>query len=303
MTGYKRRFITSGLVLALMFVFGFLPGTAFAAETPGPRESITLSPVKERFSVDAGGVKTGEITIVNDGETAYDFIMYSRPYSIGAQDETYANPNFTTQTPTTDAYQWVQFDKARYHIEAGKTLKINYTIRVPQDAAPGGHYGVIFAETQPEQTTAGNSVVRKKRVGMIIYATVNGQYQMGAQHLGTNIPFMQFRNPLTASTRIQNTGNSDFFVSTVYRVTDVFGNQKFRADQDFAVLPKTTRQITFNWDNAPWFGLFKAEVKASFLDQEKTQSGYVLLAPRWLLVVLALTAVGGVVYVVLRRKR
>ena len=282
-----------------MFVFVAAP-LAHAVETT-PRESITLSPVKERYALDAGTAKADELTVVNDGETSYDFIMYARPYSV--HNETYNDPDFTAQTPTTDVYKWVQFPQTKYHLEAGKTVKIPYTIRVPQNAAPGGHYGVLFAETQPTDTSGGNSVVRKKRVGMIIYATINGQFQMGGQSLGTSIPFMQFHSPLSATSRIKNTGNSDFVVSSMYRITDLFGGEKYRVDKDYAVLPQTTRLMTFTWDKSPWFGLFKVQVKTSFLDQKNDTTKLVLMVPRWLLVVAALTLAGGVIYALLRRRR
>lgn len=282
-----------------MFVFASVP-LVHAADS-SPRESITLSPVKERYTLDAGSSKTDELTVVNDGETAYDFIVYARPYSV--HNETYDNPDFTSQTPTTDVYQWVQVSQAKYHVNAGQTVKVPYTIRVPQNATPGGHYGVLFAETQPADTSGGNSVVRKKRVGMIIYATVNGQFQMGGEGLGTSIPFLQFHAPLSATSRIKNTGNSDFVVNSTYRITDLFGGEKYRVNKDYVVLPQTTRLMTFNWDNAPWFGLFKTEVKTSFLDQNNDTSKLVLLVPRWLLIVLAVTIAGGVIYALLRRRR
>lgn len=282
-----------------MFVFASVP-LVHAADN-SPRESITLSPVKQRYALDAGSSKTDELTVVNDGETAYDFIVYARPYSV--HNEAYDNPDFTSQTPTTDVYQWVQVSQARYHVDAGQTVKVPYTIRVPQNATPGGHYGVLFAETQPTDNSGGNSVVRKKRVGMIIYATINGQYQMGGQSLGTSIPFLQFHTPLSATSRIKNTGNSDFVVNSTYLITDLFGGEKYHVDKDYVVLPQTTRLMTFNWENAPWFGLFKAEVKTSFLDQNTDTAKLVLLVPRWLLIVLALTIAGGVIYALLRRKR
>lgn len=298
----KFRFVpltTSGLIAALMFVFAITPLARAADSTP--RESITLSPIKQRYALDAGSTKTDELTVVNDGETGYDFIVYARPYSV--HNETYDNPDFTAQTPTTDVYKWVQVSQAKYHVNAGQTVKVPYTIRVPQNAAPGGHYSVLFAETQPTDTSGGNSVVRKKRVGMIIYATINGQFQMGGHSLGTSIPFLQFHAPLTASSRVKNTGNSDFVVSSTYRITDLFGGEKYRVDKDYVVLPQTTRLMTFAWDDAPWFGLFKAELKMSFLDQNSTTTKFVLLVPRWLLIVLAVTAAGGVIYALLRRKR
>ena len=271
---------------------------AAAAEEPEPRESITLSPVNKHYQFDAGSTKQDEITVVNDGEVAYDFILYARPYSI--QNPSYTSPDFTASVANADAYQWVQFDQVRHHIEPNQTIKVPYTIRIPKDAAPGGHYGVLFAETQPSGKV--ESVARKKRVGMIMYATVKGQYLMEGKQLDSAIAFLQFRAPLTANVTVQNDGNSDFLVNAEYKVSDIFGRQKYSEAKDYPVLPKTKRQITLNWDGAPWFGLYKVEVKTSFLDQKHSDSSYVLIAPRWLLIVLAVTIVGGVLYVVLRRR-
>lgn len=293
------RITSSGLIIALMFVFGLsLTTTAAAAGEAEPRESITLSPVNKRYQFDAGSTHRDEMTIVNDGEVAYDFILYARPYSV--QNSSYTSPDFTATIANADAYQWVQFDQARYHIEPNQTVKAPYTVRIPKDAAPGGHYGVLFAETQPSGKV--ESVARKKRVGMILYATVNGQYIMSGKTLDSSIPFLQFRAPLTVNTTIQNDGNSDFVVNTELKVSDLFGGRKYSATKDYPVLPKTKRQIVLNWDNAPWFGLYKVDVKTSFLDQKHSDSSYVLIAPRWLLIVLALTIAGGVLYVVLRRR-
>jgi hypothetical protein len=92
-------------------------------------------------------------------------------------------------------------------------------------------------------------------------------------------------------------------VKTTYKVSDIFGGLKFSDAKEHTVLPETKRQISLEWGSAPWFGLYKVDVTTSFLDQNHTANGYVLMAPRWLLIVLAVTAVGGVIYVVLRRRR
>lgn len=296
------QFTTSGLIAALMFVSVVVPNVHAATETETTAtESITLSPVNKRYQIDAGTLKTDTMTIVNDGKLAYDFILYARPYSI--KDEAYMIPDFTSTASNADAYRWMQFEQTKYHIEPGQTLEVGYTMRVPDDAAPGGHYGVLFAETQPIGGGEGSVVARKKRVGMVIYATVKGEYKTAGKHLGAQIPFWQFRAPLTASVRVQNDGNSDFFAKTTYTVKDLFGATKYNETKENPVLPQTKRQIPLEWKSAPWFGLYNVGVTSSYLDQEHTSSGYVLLAPRWLLIVLAITIAGGVIYGVLRRKR
>jgi hypothetical protein len=265
------------------------------------QESITLSPVSQDYKVDAGKEVSDELTIINDGKLAYDFIVYSRPYSV--QSEQY-DPDFTKVKSNTDVYQWIRLPQTKYHIEPNQTIKVPYTLSVPSTAAPGGHYGVIFAETQPVTQTAGNSVVRKKRVGTIIYTNVNGSYINKGDFVDSSIPFWQLQPPLDAYVRVKNTGNSDFRDNVRYVVKDVFGNTKYDASKANPVLPQTTRKIPLAWGNAPWFGLFKVEISQKFLDKEQTTSGYVLMMPRFLPVVLVvLILIGGGYGIYHRRKK
>jgi hypothetical protein len=294
---YQKRVVLS--LIALVFGVSFIgSGSVHAADTS---ESITLSPVSKRYAIDAGSMVTDKLTVINDGKTAYDFIVYARPYSVNG--ESY-DPNFTSTPSNADAYQWVQFNKTSYHLAAGESTEIEYTMRVPAQAAPGGHYGVLFAETQPSQeNVSGNAVVRKKRVGSIVYATVKGSYINKGESLSTSIPFLQNRAPLSATTVIKNEGNTDFLDTIHYTVKDLFGNVKYDVSKDYPVLPKTTRKVQVDWQNAAWFGLYKVHVDQSFLDKKISQESFVLMIPRWLLVVIGLGVVGAAVYVILRRRR
>jgi hypothetical protein len=288
--------VATGLLLAALLGFvGTLPALAADDETT---ERITLSPVSKRYTLDAGKVQTDKVTVINDGQAAYDFIVYARPYSV--QNEQY-EPDFVTAAPKADAYQWIQFNKTTWHLEPGQRVDIDYTVRVPAKAASGGHYGVIFAETQPAAGT-GDSVVRKKRVGTIIYANVNGQVSLSGDVLKMNIPFWQTEPPLMTSLSLHNTGNTDFEAQTTLTVKDLFGQTKFKTSRTSVVLPETTRLLPINWDNAPWFGLFKAELHTSFLDKNASTSQFVLLMPKWLPVILLVVIIGGV-YAALRRHR
>lgn len=286
------------LALGLMSVV-VLVMTSSASAAEEPIESVTLSPSSNKYLLDAGSVKNDELIVLNDGNVAYDFIVYARPYSVKGQ--TY-DPNFTETPTNADAYRWVQFEKTSWRIEPRETLKIPFTLRVPADATPGGHYGVIFVETQPK-AGENEAVVRKKRVGSIIYATVNGTYVTGGQHLITDIPFLQFRAPLTATTTVENTGNADFDARVRYKVTDLFGGLKYEVNAPYVVLPKTIRKIPLEWQQAPWFGLFQVSVTTEYLDQSSEHRQLVLIAPRWVLLVVVGLLLGGGVYVALRRIR
>ncbi len=294
---FLRRGGIASLLVGVVAVAVVGGSVVFADE---PRESIALSPVSKPYNKAAGDTFRDSVTIINDGTVGYDFLMYGRPYSV--QDSTYS-PNFTETPSNADAYRWVQFDKTLYHLEAGQSATVEYTVRIPVNAAPGGHYGVLFAETQPSDT-AGNSVVRKKRVGTILYATIKGQYQIGGQVIGTSIPFLQNRPPLSTSTSVNNTGNADFTDSITYSASDIFGNQKYQTQKDYPVLPQTTRDIALTWDGAPWVGLYRVGVKHAYLDKTASTEGYVLILPLWLMIAAGAGLIGGILYAGIRyRKR
>lgn len=301
MTGYslltrssKGQFVL-WLSLAVAGMTSLLAVPVGAADT----DSVAVSPGVQRIEAKAGETKTGKFTVINDGATPYSFIVYSRPYSV--TNENY-DPQFEKTSKNTDLYQWVKFAEVSYRLAPGERIEIQYDLHVPAAAAPGGHYGVIFAETQPEPGQEA-SVLRKKRVGSIVLATVDGDVSREGKVLSSAVPFWQTSPPLTASNRVENSGNTDFQANVLTKVTDLFGSVKYSEQKDYVVYPGTIRNITFNWTNAPWFGLFKVNQTVTVLDTPTNTSHFVLLAPRWLALVVIILLIVGAGYGLLQRKR
>jgi len=292
--------VTRSVLVAVLGLFVAITAatTIFAADE-SILESITLSPVAKRYELKAGETKTDELTVVNDGVEPYDFITYAKPYSVAS--ENYA-PDFITEASNSDAYRWVKFDQPKYHLEAGASTTVRFTVTVPSDAAPGGHYGVLFVETQPKPPVGGgNAVVRKKRVGAILYATVQGTYRTGGQQESLDLPFLQLSPPLTATLKTSNDGNTDFIDSVTFRVSDIFGTLKYEEKKDYPILPQTARKMILEWKDATSFGFYKVDISSKFLDQRHDSSGFVLIVPAWALGILAALVVGGVAYLIVRR--
>lgn len=297
-----RRYIA--VIAALIAIAGV---TSYAlvmnvsAETPpaSERESIVLSPVTQHFDAKPGAVMSSEITAVNDGTVDERIVLYSRPYSV--TNEAY-DPDYTSTSSITDAYQWVQLTKTEYTIAAGETIKIPYGLQIPKTAAPGGHYGVIFIETQPK-TGSSDSVIRKKRIGTILLVNVAGAVNKSGSVVSSDVPFWQQQAPMQTATRVQNDGNIDFQTSTTLTVKDLFGSIKHSQKKDFIVFPGTTRNITMSWDDAAWFGLFKVDQSTTVLGKTTDVSNLVLIAPRWLPYTLLVVLVIGVGYAIRRRRQ
>lgn len=292
----------SVLFAALMTLFiAATPFVVDAAEPVVDEESITLAPTMNKFQVDAGRTVSDELTVLNTGTKAFDFIVYGRPYQVEnfTYEPSYEAPKDNEEW-NSDAYKWLRLEQTNWHLEPGKSVKVPYTITVPASAAPGGHYGVIFVETKGKAD--GQAVARNKRLGTLLLATVNGEYQMGGQFKGTKISSLQFKSPLETSTQVENSGNSDFPATLTLRVSDVFGQMKFAERKEFNIFPTTTREMAMNWQDSPWFGLYKVNVETSYLDQTHAENSFVLIMPRWMIVVLVVAILAGGVYVLRRRK-
>lgn len=286
--------LTAALVALLVHSASVFAATPNADSS----ERITLSPSSTTLELAAGETKQGTMKVINDGDVTYGFSVYARPYSVF--NEQY-QPDFTKQYSNTDVYKWVQFDQTSYQIEPGQSIVVAYTIRVPTNATPGGHYGVLFAETD-ERGLEGTGVARKKRVGNLLYVTVTGEYKTSGELKEFILPFWQTIAPMTSSARVENTGNADFKAQVTTTAKDVFGQTKFRYTGDPIVLPQTTRLIEMKWDAAPNFGFFKVEQTVSFLDQKHQNSSFVLIAPKWAPVVVLILIAAGASYALLQRR-
>ena len=270
-----------------------------AADQIGEREEITMSPAATKIKAEAGKSVRGELTVLNTGDKAFDFTLYARPYSV----ETKAyNPNYSDTTERGGAYAWVQFDKTKGHLAPGKSQKFGYTISVPADAAGGGHYGVLFAETVADKSDK-QIVVRNKRVGSILRLTVDGDVKLAGDVTDVDIPWLQFHAPLKSTAEVSNSGNVDFDADSVMVVKTVFGKEVFRSEKSNVVYPDKPRLITAEWADPSWTGLYKVEHTVSAGDSTESAESLVLLVPRWLLLLLGVIILVGGIYATLRRIR
>lgn len=288
-----------GLIILGVLLFASISHQAVMAQTTSDVSTITLTPVKQRIEASTSQTKTGSLTVINNGKTDYDFIVYAQPYSVS--DVQY-KPDYTTSGPRTDAYSWVKFDKTSYHLNPGERVDVAYTISVPPNTTPGGHYGVIFAEMQPKAQDATQSILRNKRVGTILFVNVKGDTIDKASFVSDSVSFWQSQPPLVASLQIKNEGNTDFVATTSMTVKDLFGQTKYSVSQQSTIFPSTTREISMQWNQIPWFGLYKVELHASYLKDSHDSSHYVLMMPRWLLPITLLIVVIGIAYNVIRRR-
>ena len=103
-----------------------------------PVFALTVSPARFEITGDPGTTLSGEIEVFNEQEgTRTFFTSYENfepsgdsgaPHFIGSKD---------------GLATWIRSD-SKIILESGKRVVIPFSIAIPQNAEPGGHFAVIF---------------------------------------------------------------------------------------------------------------------------------------------------------------
>ena len=115
------------------------------AQNISPR--LSISP--HTFELDVFPEETIEkkIKITNKSEVALPIAV--RVVDFTASDET-GGTSFdeASEDPSISSRKWFEIENPNFILDAGETEKVNFTVSVPGNAEPGGHYSVMLFEPQ-----------------------------------------------------------------------------------------------------------------------------------------------------------
>jgi hypothetical protein len=216
-------------------------GWAFSAS------AMTLTPVRYEIQGNPGDTLTKEMTIINDGSTAVRY--YSSFANFEAQGET-GSASFVT--PKDDIGTWMMTDES-ITLAPGEQKTVAFVVKIPKDAEPGGHFGVIFWGTAPENNSGDKQVSVTAKTGLLVLLTVNGAVKEGGGLLGfstLNNQFWYNSLPVSFTYRFQNTGGDRVKPIGLIKIRDTvfLPAQKLNANPvNGNILPNSTRKFTVDW--------------------------------------------------------
>ena len=308
--------LLAAAVLSLGSLLSFVPSVG--AEDEGAKDSqkpavwLQISPVSNKVTLVAGEKNEYNFTVSNIGSETFSYHVYAAPYSV--TDEEY-NVNFSNETNRTQISRWIKFydaenkltDKAGFTIKSGEKQTINYQIAVPEDVPAGGQYATIFAESdETEGELSGSGIKTVSRVGLIVYGRTDGETEDKATITDFNIPTFLTSGKISADSRVENYGNTDFETVYEFEVSSIFGKQLFVKNNAYNILPDTARRVKTEWEETPMMGFYKVHYKVSALDGAVTEdkTKIVVIMPIWMIIISIILLTFIVVWVIiLIRKR
>lgn len=210
---------------------------------PFPIKALTLSPPRVELEGDPGTTIAGRIKLINEQE---DKTFYSSFENFEAKGET-GTPSFVQSKE--DLAGWISTN-SQITIKKGEEMTIPFSINIPKNAEPGGHFAAIFWNTTPPENT---QIAIGAKIGTLVLLRVSGDIKEEGgvlefapkehQTFYTSLPvefFYRFQN--SGADRAKPKG--EIRMKNILEIT----SSKLNANpSEGNVLPHSTRRFSVVW--------------------------------------------------------
>jgi len=249
-------------LVAVIILGGFVVSSVNAQTIDAnAAQGMQISPTLVELNAAKGKTYNIKLTVTN--VTASDLVYTTSVDDFNAADET-GSPHIildSTLPPAASIKTWVNTDSG-FSLTAHKSRVVTAQIIIPNNAEPGGHYGVLrFSGTAPEIKSTG--VGLSASAGVLLLVRVDGlinekadlaSFYTSATQSGKETSFFE-NGPVSFIVRIKNEGNIHVKPVGNIEVTDMFGgvvaNLPINKDKS-NVLPKSIRRFDEAKVNKDW---------------------------------------------------
>lgn len=247
--------------------------------------SVSITPPIFQLSIGPGQTWSSAVKVINNNTVAVTY--YAQAVDFEASGET-GNASFVPvidelNDPTLDTFSlasWITFTSTSVLVGAGQSAEIPFTITVPKDAEPGGHYAAILVGTQPGAAQSQGALVKvSSYVSSLILLQIQGDIVESGRIREFSTSNILYQSPEADFVlRFENTGNTHIKPEGDITIYNMWGKERGQVliNQDSGnfgnVLPKSIREFDFSWDgdSDPFdIGLYRAVVTLTYGDQEK----------------------------------
>lgn len=207
--------------------------------------ALTVSPPRIEVAGDSGQTIKGKYDLINEQDIAQTF--YSSFENFEARGES-GSPYFF---PSNDGLAtWISTD-SQISLKGGEKVSIQYSIQIPKDAEPGGHFAAIFWGTSPPKAEDGQVSIGGK-IGILILLKVSGE----TEESGGLLEFRAKNGRLLISLptyffyRFSNDGGDRIRPMGEIKIRNTFGLTSAIIDANKSegnILPGSIRKFTALW--------------------------------------------------------
>ena len=258
--------------------------------------AVTVGPAKIEYKADPGEIITGKLFVVNDGQEAQTFYAAFEKFT-----EVDGQKKFLPSEPA-ELSEWFKMEKS-VTLKPAEQKEISFTVEVPKNAPPGGHFAVIWWGTASPDA---KEVAIVTSAGILVYLQVSGEVNekgdIGKFSL-TKGKFA-FKLPDDFTVNFINQGNTYLKPRGEIAIKNIFGstiaNFKVNAKERI-IFPENAQilDVAKKFDKPPFvFGFYKAELALQWGEKQSNilKSVWFFVFP-WKTVLVGLIILAAILFI------
>lgn len=241
------------------------------------QDSLSLSVTPPLFQLSAVPNQAWQSNIKIVNTNPFDITVYANPVNftpVGEGGQGRFMPVMEAETEGQTLAEWITVTQDPIVVPKEQSLNIPFSIQVPNEPAPGGHFAAILVGTKPPADADGKTaVVTSQLVSSLVFLRIAGDVveQARVREFSTakwfgETPEAEF------VLRFENTGNVHIRPQGTIVIQNMWGKVRgeipINQNSSFGnVLPGTIRKFDFSWRGEQSFsdiGRYKAIVTLSF---------------------------------------
>jgi len=259
----------------------------------GTAQAVSISPLNFELNANPGDKLSNVVRIYNDLDSEISVNMEVQDFvAAGERGEVLIKEGENTSYSLA---KWVTLLPETFTIPPKSSQMVEFIVRAPADAEPGGHYGSVLASISGSSTLGAVGINQK--VGSLLLLNVAGEV---SENLGVSdftAPAFSESGPESLSARFTNDGTVHLKPRGFVLVKNMFGAEVAKVDlPQLNVLPQSTRKVDIPLKLDNQFGRYEATLAAIYGASNEPISAVTVY---WVIPYKLLAVYGGILLVLL----
>jgi phage pi2 protein 07 len=268
--------------LLKLLVLSFLLSTFILPLGLQAQESQTLSVSPTLLNMSANPTQEWQSSVRVINTNSYELNVYVDVVNFAPQGESgqgmFISADTSDESKDTFA-EWIEIENKQLTIAPEQTLQIPFTIKVPEDAPPGGHFVALLIGTRPPQDESGVTKVETSQViTSLIFLRVAGDVNESGliREFKTSSSILESPEA-DFILRFENNGNVHLQPQGEIKIFNMWGQERGVVPVNQRtlfgnVLPQSIRAYNFSW-KGEWsvsdIGRYTAVATLAYGDDER----------------------------------
>lgn len=272
------------ILILILFLFPF---SSFSQENL----KLTITPPLIKVNFNPGQIWQGSIKVVNNNPQDLNIFVSVMDFKSGPEGGILFIKAPKEEDRKFLLSQWIEFSKETILIPAFQSKEIYFTIKVPEDAEPGGKYAAILVGTKPPEEVLGSAIKVTPLVSSLILATVRGETKEAIWIREFSTDKIFYKEPKVNFTlKIENIGNVHIKPRGEIKILNMYGKERgnisFNQTTEYGnILPQSSRKWNFTWEGKESFfeiGRYQAILTLIYgneIENKETREIYFWIVP------------------------